>query len=55
MYIEEEGWVRLVTAVYYGKFSKFFRSKGIGQTYDLTTRHPHSPEAQRNPYGHPFQ
>ena len=31
--IKEEAWIRLVTAVYYSKFKKFFRSKSINHTF----------------------
>ena len=45
--INEAAWIKLVTAVYYTKFSKFFRSKDITYAYNLITRHPYSPEAKR--------
>ena len=46
-YINEESWLRLVTAVYYTKNKAFFRSKPIIQTYDTICNHPDSPESQR--------
>ena len=45
--IREEAWIRLVTAVYYTKFKKFFRHKSVGETFSLITNHSDSPEAQR--------
>ncbi len=46
-HIRESSWIKLVTAVYYSKFKKFFRSKSVGYTYDLLTNHLDSPEIQR--------
>ena len=46
-YIKESAWLKLVTAVYYDKFKKFFRSKDVEHTYQLITKHQDSPEAKR--------
>ena len=46
-YINEDAWVRLVSAVYYTKHKAFFRSKSITHTYDIIHNHPDSPESQR--------
>ena len=46
-YINEDAWVRLVSAVYYTKHKAFFRSKPITHTYDIIHNHPDSPESQR--------
>ena len=46
-YIDEQAWVRLVTAVYYTKFKSFFRSKLISHTYGIICNHPDSAEAVR--------
>ena len=46
-YIKESAWLKLVTAVYYDKFKKFFRSKDVEHTYRLITKHQDSPEAKR--------
>ena len=45
-YINEDAWVRLISAVYYTKHKAFFRSKPITHTYDVIHNHPDSPESQ---------
>ena len=45
--IDEQAWVRLVTAVYYNKFKPFFRSKPISHTYGIICNHPDFAEAVR--------
>lgn len=46
-HINEQSWVRLVTAVYYSKFKKFFRSRSINESFSLISSHSDSPEAKR--------
>ena len=45
--INEQAWIRLITAVYFAKFKKFFHSKSVAKIFDLIMNHPDSSEVKR--------
>ena len=45
--IYESSWIRLITSVYFSKYSDFFRHKSVSDVHKLLTRFPDTEEAQQ--------